>query len=143
MSRKQELLGKYHKAWDRFYKINNQLCTLLTAGVFTDWNRAKHRGDTAQQSSARQGEERHRNCQAQSLSAANTVQRGRSFSSDTQENGQPRHTGLLPTPGHYCTQPICFWFALVISVTAANFILLHLLLPPTPNNYRLGISYTL
>lgn len=28
--------------WGRFYKINNQLCTLLTAVMFTDWNTAIH-----------------------------------------------------------------------------------------------------
>lgn len=57
MSPKQELLGKYHMVWGRFYKINNQCCTLLTAVVFTDWNTAKHRGHTAlYQSKAARGE---------------------------------------------------------------------------------------
>lgn len=57
MPPQQELLGKYHKAMGQVLQ-NKQLCTLLTAVMFIDWNTATHRRDTEHHTV--QGKERNR-----------------------------------------------------------------------------------
>lgn len=82
--------------------------------------------DTALQHRPKQAEERNRSCEARFLVLKTQFRDTAPSPETTRENTQSGCGPPAPRSGAlFLAQQICFWFALVISVAAANFILLH------------------